>query len=83
MLLTNKFGDALIKGGGEPTGKTALVWGSLKNNRPSGSVEQMVYVRYVSDASVSALNLSIEGNQRFIIANNLAKLETAFKLVKK
>lgn len=83
LLMTYVFGDVLIKSDNKPSGTNALLWGTLKNGAQGGMMEQTVHVRDVADAHLRSLNAFVEGNQRFIIANDSTNFENAFELVKK
>lgn len=83
LLMTYVFGDVLVKNDNKPSGTNALLWGILKNGAQGGMMEQTVHVRDVADAHVRALDESVKGNQRFIIAGDSIKFNNAFELVKK
>lgn len=83
LLMTYVFGDVLVKNDNKPSGTNALLWEILKNGAQGGMMEQTVHVRDVADTHVRALNASVKGNQRFIIADDSIKFNNAFKLVKK
>lgn len=83
LLMTYVFGDVLVKSDNKPSGTNALLWEILKNGAQGGMMEQTVHVRDVADAHVRALDASVKGNQRFIIANDSTKFENAFDLVRK
>lgn len=83
LLIAYVLGDVLVKKDNKPSGTNALLWGILKNGAQGGMMEQTVHVRDVADAHVRALNASVKGNQRFIIANDPMKFNNAFEFVKK
>ena len=83
LLIAYVLGDVLVKKDNKPSGTNALLWGILKNGAQGGMMEQTVHVRDVADAHVRALNASVKGNQRFIIANDSMKFNNAFEFVKK